>query len=320
MSGTDEPTDPFEGTHEVQICGPGEMESNLDSFFKNCKKNPGHAGFVPVNDFKMEHLPPGYQDNDVVDLIKAMADLTVRICIKSTSLDRPEFIENTKDPYPCYNERGTKSLRSGTGRVDHVIQHTEEENESCPCEDCMKSGSPSKVWAEVVVLTARHVIFDESEAKSSKCRLWFFEDKCPMVTVAGYKLGMWGSGVGGDTRALCCVTHDMDVAGKLQKMWCRMYRACEKVKAKYTPDVDKLIVIVSHPHGCSMHVSVGHWLDKTFVKSSDNVSKYSYNACTCPGSSGALVYRLGSGWSGHPHSGGNSRFNYSGVWVDSNVK
>ncbi|XP_059149791.1 GTPase IMAP family member 9-like [Physella acuta] len=157
------------------------------------KKNPGHKNFIPVNQLSLEHFPPGYHDNDVYDLTKVLADLTVRIAVKLTSPYRPEFVPGTKDPYPCYNTRGENSLRTGTGRVGEVNKYTKGMDQTyrtyrtCPCPECDHSDTPSKVWWEVDVVTARHVVFDESEARQSSCRLWFNDDKSPVVKIYGWE-------------------------------------------------------------------------------------------------------------------------------------
>ncbi|XP_059161190.1 uncharacterized protein LOC131944529 isoform X2 [Physella acuta] len=284
------------------------------------KKNPGHINFVPVNELSVEHFLSGYHDNDVYDLTKAIADLTVRIAVKLTSPERPEFVPGTKVPYPCYNTRGQNPLRTGTGRVNWVIKYTEGMDHpywtyrTCPCPECDHSDTPSKVWWRVDVLTARHVVFDSSEARQSSCRLWFDDDKSPVVKIYGWKVGV--SDTEGDLCGLYCVTHDVDVADKLEEMVRRFSGLRDKVKDKYKSRraVDKLTIIVSHPHGCSKQVSVGHWVDRQEV---DGWIRYTYTTATCPGSSGAVVYRLGCGGSHHPHSGANSGgLNYSGVWMD----
>ncbi|XP_059161192.1 uncharacterized protein LOC131944532 [Physella acuta] len=306
----------FTGTHEVQECLEGQCEADLHTHKSNCKKNPGHKNFVPVNQLSFEHFPSDYHDNDLHALTKALADLTVRIAVKLTSPDRPEFVPDTKDPYPCYNTRGMNSLHTGTGRVMRVIKYTEGMRgyRTCPCPECDHSDTPSKVWWQVGVQTARHVVFDESEARQSSCRLWFDDDKSPVVNIYGWKVGE--SDTEGDWCWLYCVTHDVDVGGKLKKMVRRFDGLCDKVEDKYPSrrDVDKLTIIVSHPHGCSKQVSVGHWVDRQVVGIE---TRYTYTTSTCPGSSGAQVYRLGWGGSVHPHSGAKSRgLNYSGVWYD----
>ncbi|XP_059142927.1 uncharacterized protein LOC131930452 [Physella acuta] len=114
----------FTGTHEVQECLEGQGEVDLHTHLANCEKNPGHKNFVPVNKLSLEHFPSGYHDNDLYDLTNVLAELTVRIAVKLTSPDRPEFVPGTKDPYPCYNTRGQNSLRTGTGRVMDVTKYT----------------------------------------------------------------------------------------------------------------------------------------------------------------------------------------------------
>ncbi|XP_059164509.1 uncharacterized protein LOC131947337 [Physella acuta] len=308
----------FTGTHEVQECLEGQGEVDLHTHLASCEKNPGHNNFVPVNQLSLEHFPPGYHDNDVYDLTKVLADVMVRIAVKFTSPDRPEFVEGAEDPYPCYNTRGQNSLHTGTGRMIKCTKGMKRPTDiTCPCPECDHSDTPSKVWWEVHVLTARHVLFDDSEARQSSCRLWFDDDKSPVVKIYGWKVGLL-SVTERDMCVLYCVTHEVVVADKLEEMVRRFVYLRDKVRDKYESrrGVDKLTIIVSHPHGCSKQVSVGHWVDRQVVRG--NLTRYTYTTCTCPGSSGAWVYRLGCDWwSGHPHSGAKSGgLNYSGVWGD----
>ncbi|XP_059149803.1 uncharacterized protein LOC131936755 [Physella acuta] len=213
----------FTGTHEVQECLEGQGEVDLHTHLANCEKNPGHTNFVPVNQLSLEHFPSGYHDNDMFDVTKALADVTVRIAVKFTSPDRPEFVPGTKDPYPCYNTRGQNSLRTGTGTVRWVYKYTEgmdqryETYRTCPCPECDHSDTPSKVWWKVQVVTAKHVVFDSSEARQSSCRLWFDDDQSPVVKIYGWTVD-WLSHTERDLCLLWCATHDVDVADKLEEM------------------------------------------------------------------------------------------------------
>ncbi|XP_059156653.1 uncharacterized protein LOC131941426 [Physella acuta] len=308
----------FTGTHEVQECLEGQGEADLEFYKKNCKKS--HVGYVAADQFTADHFPPGYHDNDLYDLTKALADLTVRIAVKFTSPDRPEFVQGTKDPYPCYNTRGQNSLRTGTGRVWSVSKYTEGmwDYRTCPCPECDHSDTPSKVWWKVVVLTARQVVFDDSEARQSSCRLWFDYDQSPAVNIYGRKV--CGSNNEGDWCRVECVTHDVEVGDKLGEMRERFGGLCDKIEYKYKSrrDVDKLTIIVSHPHGCSKQVSVGNWVHREVNKQilKDIWTRYTYTNCTCPGSSGAGVYRLGWGQV-HPHWGvASNKLSYSGLYVE----
>ncbi|XP_059160223.1 uncharacterized protein LOC131943908 [Physella acuta] len=314
----------FTGTHEVLHCLEGEGEFNLHENMKTCKKNPDHTGFIPVNLFKPEHLPLEFRDEDIFNLTKALVNVTVRIAVKFTSLERPEFIQGTKDQYPGYDMRGKNSQRTGTGRVMEVRKYAEGMQffpyTPCPCPECELSGIPSKVWFQVLVLTAKHVVYDDSEACTSKCRLWFDEEKCPVVNIIGWKLNSFG--FQRDISMFFCVTHDIDVGEKLSGMVWGFMNLCTEICMKYKSrkDADKLTIIVSHPHGFAKQVSVGHWVHKD--KSDHKNTRYTYTNCTCPGSSGAMVYRLGllAGTTNHPHSGTNSSgLNYSGFAFEVNV-
>ncbi|XP_059162169.1 uncharacterized protein LOC131945167 [Physella acuta] len=83
------------GTYEVQECLEGQREVDLHTHHASCTKNPGHQEFVPVNQIIAEHFSPGNHYNDVYDLTKALADLTVRIAVKLTSPDRPVVDDST---------------------------------------------------------------------------------------------------------------------------------------------------------------------------------------------------------------------------------
>ncbi|XP_059176595.1 uncharacterized protein LOC131956196 [Physella acuta] len=315
----------FTGKHEVQECLQGQRETDLPSHLANCEKNPIHKIFIPVNQFSLEHFPSDYRDNDLYHFTKGLADLTIRIAVKYTSPDRPEFLPGTTDPYPGYNIKGQNSLRTGTGKVLWVKKYTEGEDDdmSCPCPECDFSDTPSKVWWGVVAVTARHVIFNESEARQSTCRLWFDDNQSPVLKIYGSAVG--DSNTKEDLCFLYCVSHDLDIGDKLKKMVDRSKGLWKKVSEKYKSrkHVEKLTIIVSHPHGCVKQVSVGHWVHRQVVEG--RRTRYTYTTCTCPGSSGALVYRLGCSWgSFHPHIGGtsnpnSSRLNYSGVWFDKEI-
>ncbi|XP_059160154.1 uncharacterized protein LOC131943867 [Physella acuta] len=306
----------FKGAHEVLECLEGQGEVDLHTHWANCRKNPDHKHFIPVNNLSLEYFPPDYRENDIYDFTKAISDLTVRIAITFASPDRPEFVQDTDEPYPCYQIRDKHVLRTGTGKVCRVTKHTEgmDGHNTCPCPECKHPNTPSKIWWEVVVLTASHVVYDDSEARQSSCRLWFDEENCPIVNIHGWKVV--GFHTVGDVCELSCTTHDEELCCKLQEMLLRENGLFQKLSDKYKcrKDVDKLTIIVSHPHGCSKQVSIGFWVHRqVYQQLMGKATSYTYTASTCPGSSGAMVYRLGYSWPAHPHSGANSGgLNYSG--------
>ncbi|XP_059162441.1 uncharacterized protein LOC131945845 [Physella acuta] len=140
----------LQGNHECEIAYGGEAD--LHKHLIDCKKNPGHVNFIPVNDFNLDHLPSRYRDVIMLELIKALSALTVLIKVNYTSLERPESVPCFPGQYPFYNTRGSEVLRTGTGRVCGVVKYTESDNKgTCPCGKCQHSDTPSKVWGEISV-------------------------------------------------------------------------------------------------------------------------------------------------------------------------
>ncbi|XP_059168775.1 uncharacterized protein LOC131950572 [Physella acuta] len=147
------------GNHEAEMCYGGEAD--LHKHVTGCKKNPGHKDFIPLKDFNASCLPLRYHGKLMSETIKTLAAITVQVKTKFTSLERPEFYPGTQVPYPCYNDRGSHVMRLGTGRVYCVNKYR---RETCRCAKCQVSATPSKVWGEVYVVTATHVVFDDSSS------------------------------------------------------------------------------------------------------------------------------------------------------------
>ncbi|XP_059156651.1 uncharacterized protein LOC131941424 [Physella acuta] len=314
MAGKENISQYFTGTHEVQECLETEGEANWDRYKKHCKKP--HNEFIPVKQLTIQHFPPGYSE-DICDFTKALADLVVRVSVTFASSKRPEFFPGGEMKYPCYSTRGQKTQFNGTGRVRFVTKYTKGKDDymPCPCPECDYPATRRHVWWEVVVQTARHVVFDESEIENSSCRLWYDEDKTRVVKMYGFKLS--GPNTEHDLCYFACATHDPMIGDKLKQMINRFDELWGQISGKYRSrrDVDKLTIIVSHPHGLSKQVSVGRWVHKQEVGAG---TMYTYTTCTCPGSSGAIVYILGSRLStAHTHSGTNEKgLNFSGVYLD----
>ncbi|XP_059174489.1 uncharacterized protein LOC131954758 isoform X2 [Physella acuta] len=288
-------------------------EADLHKRVTGCTKNPGHKGFIPLKDFNKNCLPLYYRgDKLLLKTIKTLAALTVQVKSKFISLERPEFYTYTQVPYPLYNNRGSYGMRLGTGRVYRVDKYTKRGG-TCRCAKCQVSATPSKVWGEVHVVTATHVVFDDSEARKTICVLGFDDNESPVVSLDGWEV-RGAPDIVGDVCKMSYVTCDLRLIDELKKMCWRFGRQCLAVAIKYWrfDEEDKLIVIVSHPHGCPKQVSVGQ---RTNTNRRRLIwTSYLYTTCTCPGSSGATVYRLVyNAWLFlHPHSGSNPEGNYSG--------
>ncbi|KAK0062125.1 hypothetical protein Bpfe_008618 [Biomphalaria pfeifferi] len=287
---------------------------DLNKYRPVCKKNPGHELFIPVPEFTVNNLPEGFRDSNIYEAIRALADLTVRIDVTYTSPDRPEFYPGTDAPYPFYHERESHVMRTGSGWVEEVRKYGKADNKACPCFACQQLPTPSKVWGECHVVTAALVVFDDVEARHTTCRVGFDSSTIQGVNLDGVQIVT--TDIAGDRCVFSCVTHDIALIDRLEKTM-DLYETLDwKVNSKYFPTKDKhkVAIIVSHPHGCAKQVSIGKWIYRLDL--GKDRTKYTYNTCTCPGSTGAPVYILGrdGGISNHNHSGANADGNYSGTW------
>lgn len=290
-------------------------ESKLHKYFSNCKKNPEHKEFIPIYDFNILNLPREYQDHEIVNFIKTIADLTVRVFVTMTSTERPEFWPNTKQPYPFYDKIGCDVMRVGSGIVCKVTEVTDLNNEGCHCNTCKHSDTPSKVCGEIFVVTATHVVFDQTEAQKTKCRFFFDHQDGPIFTCDPYT--MVQADVESDRCIIKATTCDVNLFNKLQialrqsdVIRSRMIERYWSSNGQYN-----LCIITSHPHGCPKYVCVGRWIDRCEI--GFDKTRYTYTTCTCPGSAGAPVFILSrldyKGY--HTHSGVNSEgFNFSGTF------
>ncbi|XP_055866390.1 uncharacterized protein LOC129922826 [Biomphalaria glabrata] len=233
---------------------------------------------------------------------------------------RPKFWPKTTQPYPFYNMRERRNLRTGSGSVRDVNKFQDGVRQDkgriaytkCWCRKCEGSNSPSNVWWEFQVHTATQVVFDDIEADHTTLRLFYDRDGSPVVSVRYVNIEH-------DRCELNCVTCDETLGNKLMGMWKHFEKVWDKVWDKYiySRPPHKFLFIVSHPHGCSKQVSVGQWKDR--LKVDDCRSQFTYTTCTCPGSSGAYVNYLGFSnwtWPELVHSGSlKSGLNYSGVGI-----
>ncbi|KAH9488128.1 hypothetical protein Btru_064966 [Bulinus truncatus] len=299
--------------------------SKLNTHYVRCRKSPCHEKFIPVDTFNLNHLPDGHRDHDLYELIKATADLTVIVAVTKVSPNRPELWFDKKEPYPFYKNKDSEIRRQGSGKINrvekftcgydkdgyrHLKQYTE-----CWCKKCQNSELASPMWWEFNVVTATHVVFDDIEANHTSLRLFYDRDDSPLVSVD--QITVDSANIKNDWCRLRCVTCDKNLGDKLFMLCQHCHTLQHKVYHKYrhSRDVDKVSFIVSHPHGCSKQVSIGHWLDKQPVD--DDLTKFSYNTFTCPGSAGAPVQCLGYFGDQHIHSGClNGKVNFSGAGFD----
>ncbi|XP_059142637.1 uncharacterized protein LOC131930242 [Physella acuta] len=290
----------FTGKAEAEICEGGEFE--LDKLYENCSKNPGHAGFIPVEELTLDHLPPRYRDDDLLEIVRCISTLTALLIGKYSSERRPQFLPKTREAYPGFESRGDYSLKTGTGRVRRVQRYSEREKQKlvCNCDECRFSENPKTPVGKLEIQTATHVVFDQSELERTTCVFFYDKGQSSTVKLRGQRIVSVMTL--GDWCRFSCLTCDVSFFDKIYKTWKKFDDLLEIINDKYDEfvDEDRLAIIVSHPHGKQKQVSIGQW-HKALNEADSVHSKYSYYTCTCPGSSGAYVYMVGERFTTYCH-------------------
>ena len=273
------------GNHECEVLGQGPEATESAYAWKNCTKNPGHSQFIPAPEFCLDHLPKWCADPTVVECVRAISALTVRLRVNYTSWGRP-------DGYSFANHRGSNILHTGSGWVRDIKVGSG----PCRCPECQQSSFPKQVWYEVHLETACHVVYNTEEAQATKAD-FFYDDEGSREegwTETIHAVDNIVQDADGDSCVLLCATHNQGLAEML-----RMYLK-KVVRYRFKKDDDicfptpwrYLCVIVSHPHGQAKKVTVGK-CKPNMKKHEFFRSCFTYNTPTCPGSSGAPVLTLG---------------------------
>ncbi|RUS82711.1 hypothetical protein EGW08_009548 [Elysia chlorotica] len=278
---------PDGGQHECEILGSGPESEESESNWKACEKNPGHEDFISAQDF-IDNYMTRVKTDKLRDRLKAMLDLTVRLRVNWTSPSRP-------DGYIFSHARGRDKLRLGSGLIWGVKDPVS--NKPCLCSGCDgKTGIKS--W-KFKVRTARHVVYDTEEATKTKVDLFYDGYSCKagdrMVTLRG--LEVVRSDPDMDCCYMLCVSHDEALAERIKSASCCLWDRLDENPDLHASDLDFLLsggrgadhaLIVSHPHGQPKKISLGELRD-------GEPHHAEYNAATCPGSSGASVFRFVTG-------------------------
>ncbi|KAK6978457.1 hypothetical protein BgiMline_019388, partial [Biomphalaria glabrata] len=288
--------------------GVDDEEAKLIGGWNNCEKNPKHVNFIPVDQFTIKMLPESHQNQDVYEYVKTVSGLTVLVAVAFTSPNRPTLRADSKLHYSMHDDRKVKRYRKASGTVVAVHHY----HEPCWCSNCQSSDLPSQSRWELEVDTASHVVFDELEASHTKLTLFFDTRSSAKVTLSDVRLEA-SVDIEKDICRLCCVTCDKDLGEKLQGMFKSYLKLWDAVYSKYKRirNACQLAIIVSHPHGCAKHISLGKWVDK--FQAEGYFKKFTYTTDTCPGSSGALVNLIGfnKAWDANVHTGKDGPLNFS---------
>lgn len=290
----------LQGTFEVEYTSEGD--AGLLQRKRLCRKNPSHRGFFPIRTFTQDSLPEGYRTDEMMNLVQRIADLTVRVRVMYTGMNRPMTFLETEKAYSGAELRGCSAMRVGTGFIGNItIEEGEEgQNDCCPCFSCRHSKDPHRIWVQVSVITAAHVICTDDEAVHAELDCFYDDDEdkeIKMKTLYGNSMRACRNSItkvdfADDFCQFLVITHDLDLCQRLNEF---------KVSDLLTKDLGlkasenmSLTFIVSHPHGCPKCISWGKYTSCDTFHGPDSQEKhrYLYSTPTCPGSSGALVWVL----------------------------
>ena len=263
--------------------------------WQRCKKNPGHEEFISIPEF-IDRYVARVQPVEQRHLLQSMADLTVRLRVRWTSLGRSE-----QDPVS--HLRGSNATRCGTGFIDFVVDPVT--SRPCPCNHC--HGQIARKFWRFRVRTAQHVVYDTDEAKKTMVDLFnngeHSREDGEMKTMTG--LGLMESDSDCDRNLLkdfcniLCVTHDEVLGERIKSAWrCYVFgngyplNLCDLGLLPHSDQARFTVLVVSHPHGQPKKVTVGEVINEDYPL-------IKYTAATCPGSSGAPVMILNVGGSHH---------------------
>ncbi|XP_055870457.1 uncharacterized protein LOC106058934 isoform X3 [Biomphalaria glabrata] len=284
-----------------------------------------HQKCVPVRDFLLTHLPPCYQDVEMLNLIKSLADISVKIegkdvddkrkqfsdfaaqatmldskpidtktvpkfrnsDVKSASLMKPGSSSTSIDSQMDVNTSDiiSSSHLLGSGKVDDVFIRTEADYGPCPCH------RQCQEWGEIRVLTSAQLMYDDDDAKHFVCTFFYDDDDKRMdqqKSARGDRIVL--RDLKKDVCMFLCMTCDVGLVRTLEGMLDKFEQSWENAFDKYANTVtwenERLTVIVSHPYGLRKHISLGKSWNPN-VESSEK--RIEYDNPTFNGSSGAFV-------------------------------
>lgn len=221
-----------------------------------CEKDGDHKRFIEAKKFSYDKKL--FYNSE---LLKIVTKLTVKIIVNKE-------IGN--------NRTGHKT---GTGIIVTVME--------------IKKGTQvDESYFIIRVLTAKHIVSDEAEAKNCKALFWKDDntDKpYSLVTLRGITLE--DNTIDKDSSVVIFVSYDTRVASK----YCNLEELylLNNGPTKTSPSF-KEVAIVSHPHGWNKNISFGSATRMVVEKSTPGDEKpdqarYLYNTATCESSSGAAI-------------------------------
>ncbi|GFR72334.1 hypothetical protein ElyMa_005702600 [Elysia marginata] len=220
-----------------------------------CTKNPGHDNFFPVKEVTLEDMPLPIRHQEVLDYIQAVSQLVVRIRVKHTSSKRSK-----DDPFQTFVGRSV--FRGSTGCVTKAVDINKIHDFTCEEESCMLQSYKHSVYGFVEIHANRHVLFDDSEAKSAEVDFFYDspDNKMSVLTLKGHSVKSDSSNE--ESVILRCVTHDVGFIHKMGRFLEKAHEAGAAIPRSVKDcSMTDYAIVISHPHGSAKVVSFGRLIE-----------------------------------------------------------
>ncbi|KAI8792324.1 baculoviral IAP repeat-containing protein 7 [Biomphalaria glabrata] len=279
--------------YEIQIKNPQSTQNDM-----KCSKNPGHFGYFPVSNFKMDHLPGLSRNPYVLKILQLLALMTVKINVKMC---------NTSG---CYHQSGTGFVlletRESPSNKNVALSACNGTNISCGmCRD----NSTSDTDNEVYIITSRRLVTcspDPGNITVDFCCDELLSGQSTTIEVASILP------INNIESILVCRPKDVAFVQKIHHIRSQILELVGNIPDSVKDFLSKKVFLIHHPHGKDKVLSHGDFVQVNYTLIADDktgtvalhkisrsepviadvagaVKMLMYTADTCHGSTGAPV-------------------------------
>uniref|UniRef100_A0A2C9L8B3 Uncharacterized protein n=1 Tax=Biomphalaria glabrata TaxID=6526 RepID=A0A2C9L8B3_BIOGL len=227
--------------------------------------------FVRASEFSGSDIESYCEKMQISELVKKAINLSVRLNVAKPDEERRLQHNDVPEMYRRYNN--VVWPQTGSGIIKHI----------------QTNDSP-----KVEVCTAKHVVFNDQEAKKTRCRLYYDSREHRKVVLTGATES--ASDLNHDWCKFLCDVDSQEIK-QIKENLEKFERELGNKKRKKMNRKRK-VILISHPHGGYKHVSMG---DQIIGK--DGIK---YDTPSCKGCSGGYIIPVGYIDKGtYVHSGSN---------------
>ncbi|KAK0064351.1 baculoviral IAP repeat-containing protein 7 [Biomphalaria pfeifferi] len=219
----------------------------------DCHKNPGHYAYFPIHRLKLEQLPSKTRCPEVLEFLKQISKLTVRLSVNCTSTRR-----HKKDPL-----FGSTVSRVGTG----FISLNKRDNEIGQIKNTdQRKWKPFKAYMKqllkkdkeiILIETSRHLVYDIDEAVSTVVEFLSDDENKKVLKLLKVVFVETSDVIGDQKCTLVCQTSDQTFVRQIQQIKQNVLELANKLPQRSKKAMTKKLFIVEYPHGGEKVLSYG---------------------------------------------------------------